>query len=280
MYEGLVAVVTGGGSGIGRALCVELAARGAKVAVVDLDHATAQAVAIEVGESARAYACDVAERRQLETVSREVVRDFGRINLVFANAGVAIGAKVLDTDPREFQWLFDVNVGGVFNTMQIFVPQLLAEVGKGSTARFVVTGSENSLGLPLTAPLTAYTATKHAVLGLADGLRRDLADTGVGVSIFCPGIVATRVWDARRARQDRYGGSSSMPAEFAARAEEAVKAHGFAPDLTARLALDGVERGEFLIVTDPRIREITNPRHQAIDAALDICETGLARLSQ
>ena len=92
------------------------------------------------------------------------------------------------------------------------------------------------------------------------------------MSIFCPGVVATRIWDARRSRQDRYGGASRMPAEFAERAEKAMVANGMTAELCAQLAIEGVERREFLIITDPRIRQITVPRQQAINAALDACE--------
>jgi NAD(P)-dependent dehydrogenase (short-subunit alcohol dehydrogenase family) len=272
VFEGLVAVVSGGGSGIGKALCEELARRGARVAVADLSRESAEAVAAAIGGSARAYGCDVADRGQVEALAGQVVKDFGSVNFVFANAGVAVGGKVADLAPSEFQWLFDVNVGGVFHMAQVFTPTLLDQAGKGRAARFVVTGSENSLGLPLTAPSSVYTATKHAVLGLADALRRDLAGSGVEVSIFCPGVVATRVWDARRARQDRYGGASAMPADFAANAERAMKAHGMAPEQTAALTLDGVERNEFLIITDARIRQIAEPRLQAVEAALDVCD--------
>ncbi|SCW69769.1 NADP-dependent 3-hydroxy acid dehydrogenase YdfG [Sphingobium faniae] len=280
MFEGLVTVVTGGGSGIGKALCEQLAQRGAKVAVADLFAQAAQATADAIGNDARAYACDVSDRAQVDSLAANVLRDFGTLNLAFANAGVAIGGKIMDTDPREFQWLFDVNVGGVFNSIQAFVPLLIAAAEKGQTSRFICTGSENSVGLPLTAPSSAYTATKHAVLGLTDALRRDLADTGVGVSIFCPGVVATRVWDARRSRQDRYGGASAMPADYAAHAEKAMAQFGMPPDRTAQLTIEGVERGDFLIITDPRIRQITTPREQAINAALDACETRLAQLEK
>lgn len=276
MFEGLVAVVTGGGSGIGKAVCEALAQRGARVAVADLAEDSAQAVARSLGGDARAYSCDVASRDAVQALAAAVRADFGGANLVFANAGVAVGGKLEDTDPLDFQWVFDVNVGGVFHTVQAFLPMLREAAGAGQAARLILTGSENSLGLPLTAPTSAYTATKHAVLAMGDALRRDLAETGVTVSVVCPGVVATRVWDARRARQDRYGGASAMPEEFAARAEKAMATHGMAPELTALQAIEAIERGDFLVITDPRIRQITAPRIAEINAALDLCEARLA----
>lgn len=280
MFEGSVAVVTGGGSGIGKALCEQLAQRGARVAIADLFIDAAQAAAAAIGKGARAFACDVGDRAQVDALASDVARDFGTVNMAFANAGIAVSGTVQDTDLREFQWLFDVNVGGVFNMMQAFVPLLLATAQKGQVARFISTGSENSVGVPLTSPSSVYTATKHAVLGLTDALRRDLAGTGVDVSIFCPSVVATRVWDARRSRQDRYGGASAMPADFAAHAEKAMAAHGMTADRTAQLTLEGIERGDFIIITDPRIRQITLSREQAVNAALDLCDRHHAEKEQ
>jgi len=203
------------------------------------------------------------------------VTDFGRINLVFANAGVCIGGKIIDTDPKEFDWMMDVNIRGVFTTIQAFVPGLIEAAEKGQSAHFIFTGSENSLGVPPGAAASCYTATKHGVLGLADTLRRDLADTKVGVSILCPGMVDTRIWDARRTRHDRYGGTAAMPPEFAAVASKVV-ALGQKPELTAELCLEGVERRDFIITTDPKIRSFSSTRHREVDASLDLLDARLA----
>lgn len=272
MFSGLNIVVTGGGSGIGEALCEALALRGARVAVADLLVETARDVAARVGNGACAYACDVSDPSQVQALAEAVAADFGAVDMVFANAGVALGGKLCDTDPREFAWLFDVNVGGVFHTVQAFVPMLRASAEKGRSARIVITGSENSVGLPLTGPSSAYTATKHALLGMADALQRDLADDNVAVSIFCPGVVATRVWDARRARPERYGGASAMPEDFAARADKAMKEVGMRAEDTVAQVIAAIERGDHLIITDPRIRKITELRAVAIEAALAACD--------
>tara|TARA_R110000850_G_scaffold80010_18_gene172129 strand:+ start:628 stop:1473 length:846 start_codon:yes stop_codon:yes gene_type:complete len=275
MFEGLRIVVTGGGSGIGRALCEAMAQRGARVAVADLLVDTASEVASSIGSGAKAYACDVSDRQQVQALADAVATDFGGIDMVFANAGVALAGKLCDTDPREFAWLFDVNVGGVFYTAQAFVPMLRTSAATGRRARFVITGSENSVGLPLTGPSSAYTATKHALLGMANALQRDLAEDKVAVSIFCPGVVATRVWDARRARPERYGGVSAMPEDYAAFAEKAMKEIGMRAEDAVVQVIAAIERGEHLIFTDPRIRKITEPRVAAIESALDVCDAAV-----
>ncbi|MBD9562286.1 SDR family oxidoreductase [Pseudomonas sp. PDM09] len=269
------AVITGAASGIGRSLAIALAESGASVAIADVDLIQATQLAEQLGPRVRAYQCDVTERSQLETLAQRVIDDFGQINYVFANAGVAIPGPILGTAPAEFDWLLDVNIKGTFSTIQVFVPLLLRSAEAGHIARFVITGSENSLGIPKTGPSSIYTLTKQASLALAETLRRDLADTGVKVSIFCPGLVDTKLYDARRTRQQRYGGESAMPQEYAARASAAM-AQGQDPALAAALCLAGIANDEFLIITDPKIREFSGKRNTEINNALDIVDTRLA----
>jgi NAD(P)-dependent dehydrogenase (short-subunit alcohol dehydrogenase family) len=263
-----VAVVTGGANGIGFALGRRLVDRGARVALADVDGARAVAAAAGFGGSARGYACDVTDPQQLAALASDVDHDFGGVDLLFANAGVVIGGTLVETDPREVEWLYDVNVRGVIGTIQAFYPAIRARAAERGAARIVLTGSENSLGLPSLAPSTVYTSTKHAVMALADALRRDTKDSGIGVSIFCPGLTATKMWDARANRQPRYGGPLAVPEEQAARAKSFVASAGQDPGLTARICLDGIEHDEFLIICDPAIRQLAERRHAEVATAL------------
>jgi NAD(P)-dependent dehydrogenase (short-subunit alcohol dehydrogenase family) len=264
-----VAVITGGGSGIGLALAQAVAARGGRVAIGDIDEAKALEAAASLGERAKGYSCDVTEPVALAGFARAVQSDFGGADLLFANAGVVIGGTLVDTDPREVEWLYDVNVRGVISTIQTFHPLLAARQAETGAAWVVLTGSENSLGLPAMAPSSIYTSTKHAVLALADALRRDFAQSGIGVSILCPGLTATRLWDSRAARQDRYGGARSITGADADRARDFIESAGQDPALTARICLDGIEAEEFLIITDPAIRQLAERRAAEVAAALD-----------
>jgi short-subunit dehydrogenase len=125
--------------------------------------------------------------------------------------------------------------------------------------------------------MTAYTATKHAVLAMADGLRRDLADTGVKVSIYCPGVVNTRIWDSRAHRLEQYGGATeSFPADVVPKIVEMVARIGQDPDETARMVFDGIANGEFMIITSPIIREFAETRAAEVAAALDTMDRRLA----
>jgi NAD(P)-dependent dehydrogenase (short-subunit alcohol dehydrogenase family) len=197
--------------------------------------------------------------------------------MLFVNAGVAVEGKLPETDPREFEWMFDVNVVGAFRTVLAFMPLLHKSAEQGRVARVVFTGSENSVGLPTIGEMTAYTATKHAVLALADGLRRDLKDTGIKVSIFCPGLVNTGLWDSRGRRQPRYGGAESLSEQEVEAMKSLFAAQGQDPALTARISLEGIERDEFLIITDPAIRSFATSRNEEVYRALDTLDDFLAR---
>jgi NAD(P)-dependent dehydrogenase (short-subunit alcohol dehydrogenase family) len=275
-YSGRVVFVTGGASGIGFALAHAMADQGATVALADISAERVAEAAARLGPGHRGYQCDVTDRAALGRLAAKVRADLGRVDIVFVNAGVAVGGKLTETEPAEIDWLFDVNVRGAYNTVLAFHPLLVEQVKATGTARFVFTGSENCFGLPPVAEMTAYTATKHAILALADGLRRDLQGTGVEVSIVCPGLTATRLWDARSTRQEQYGGARHVPAEEAAQMSEFMSAHGQDPAETARLCLQGIERGEFIIMTDPAIRKFAVTRHDQVIQALDRLDTLLA----
>ena len=269
IQQGTVAVVTGGANGIGLALGEALAARGALVALADINADKVREAGASLGGGAKGYACDVTDPDSLLALAEAVTQDFGGVDLVFANAGIAIGGTVMDIDPNEIRWLYDVNVIGAVSTARAFMPALEARAERTGTARVVFTGSENSVGLPALGPASIYTSTKHAILAIADALRRDLANSPVDIAIFCPGLTATRLWDGRATRQDRYGGPVHLDEEQGATIDAQLKAAGQDPRLTARICLDGVEQDEFLIICDPVIRELAERRHGEVARALD-----------
>jgi NAD(P)-dependent dehydrogenase (short-subunit alcohol dehydrogenase family) len=261
--EGKVLVVTGGGAGIGAALVREGARRGAAaVAVVDADGERARAVANEVGGGvpALAYACDVSSHDAVVALAEAVVRDLGTPGIVCSNAGVTgAGGPLVRMDPGDVEWVLGVNVRGVWNTCSVF-GRLLRQAGAGWLLN---TGSEHSLGVPhLGAGI--YTAAKHAVLGLSDVLRREMAGSGVGVSVLCPGAVASQIWNGGRLRPEALGGPIAPRPGL----EEAV-AKGMEPALVAQLAFDGIARGAFVIATHPHVRAHASGRWDEVSAAFD-----------
>ena len=190
-FEDTVAVVTGGGSGIGRGIALALARAGSTVVVADIDPARVVAVATElqsigVGPTrpeAMGVACDVTDRAAVEQLADVAWDRYGHVDLVANNAGVFPHfSSILDLEEDDARWVLDVNLMGVWYGCGVFGKRF---VEQGTPAHILNTGSENSVGVPHT-HAAIYTASKHAVLGLSDVLRRELPDF-VGVSVLCRG---------------------------------------------------------------------------------------------
>ena len=283
MSSQLVAVITGGASGIGKALSQLAAARGMAVAVADIEAERAEATAAEItaaGGKARGFVCDVTNPASLADLAGAVRAEWGAANLLFNNAGVCGGSTLEATSAADAQWTLSVNVMGLIHTTQAFLPLLREAAGRGELARIINTGSENSVGLPALGPTTVYTASKHAVLGLSDGLRRDLKDSGIAVSVLCPGFVQTDIYDSYRNRPNDFGGEKRVSAKRAEMVVGMMEKIAQTPDVTARICFDGIDGNEFIIIADPRIRVFAEKRHAEVAAALDRTDARLAALGE
>lgn len=257
------AVVTGGGSGIGRALCLALADAGMDVVAADLDRAGAEETAALVADRGRrgvALPCDVTSEDSVRELADAAWAELGGVDLIWNNAGVVTTRPFLDTTLDDLRWVLDVNTVGVFLGMVEFGRRFAEQ---GTPARVVVTGSEHSLGVAnlLSAP---YTASKHAVLALADVMRREVPDH-IGVSVLCPGLVTTRLWDAERNREDGHAGEGMMDSDLGSQ----LFAAGMPADELAAAAVEGIQRGDFLIVTHAHSRRFAAERCDEVLGAFD-----------
>jgi len=186
--DGKVAVVTGAGSGIGRAAAVRFAAEGAAVAVVDLNADAAKNTAAQIsaaGGRALPVAADVADRAQVSGCFAQIRTEYGRISVLYNNAGVNSSGSVLDATEDDWDRSFAVNAKGTFLCAQAAAPAMVAAGGgsiinQGSVAALV--GIAN---------FASYCAAKGAVVALTRSMSVDLAPRGVRVNVICPGTVYT-----------------------------------------------------------------------------------------
>jgi NAD(P)-dependent dehydrogenase (short-subunit alcohol dehydrogenase family) len=206
-----VAVITGAGSGIGRALALDLAGRGARLAISDINQERIDetvALCAERGAEARGYRLDVADRAAVLAHADEVVGEFGRANLVINNAGVALAAPILEMKWDDLEWVMNIDFWGVVHGTKAFLPHLI-ESGDGH-----VVNISSVFGLVGVPTQSAYNAAKFAVRGFTEALRQEMAigRYPVGVSCVHPGGVRTNI--ARDARTNSEFESSPMRERF------------------------------------------------------------------
>ena len=254
--SGKGAVVTGAGSGIGAGIAAALVEAGASIIVADIELDKAEAVAAELnrgGGKAFAFKCDVRHYSEVEALADFAWDKLGHVEILCNNAGVApIGAAVAATE-HDARWIFDVNVFGVWNGMRIFSERFLKS---GAPAWIVNTGSHHSIGAP-SKNIALYVSTKHAVLGLSEGFRTELGDK-VGMSVLCPGIINTELWNSARNRPQEFGGSNiADPAQG-----EIVRELGFPPRKVGELVVRAIEAGDFWIWTHPQDIDLIEKRYQ------------------
>ncbi len=209
---GRAAFVTGGGSGIGRAIAVELAREGAAVAVADVLMDNAGAVTEEIlaaGGRAAAIVCDVTDRTSIRRAKEEAIAALGDVSLLFAVAGVSSWQRLVEMSDDDVDWIFQVNLMGVVDCVRMFVPDMIA-AGDGH-----VLGTASVAGLlPAWLPShCAYSSAKLGVIGLMLNLRMELSEAGVGCTVYCPSSVASRMAQNQpRARPTRFGSGGDVQA--------------------------------------------------------------------
>lgn len=190
-YAGKIAIVTGGGSGIGAALSAALVDAGAHVVLADLDGAAAEKVAVGLTGhgSARAVELDVTDAAAVQSLVDAVAAEHGRLDLMFNNAGISLLGETQDLPLDQWNAIIDVNIRGVVHGVAAAYP-LMIKQGGGHIVNTASMGGLMAAGL-----LTSYVMTKHAVVGLSLALRSEAAAYGIGVTAICPAAVNTPILD-------------------------------------------------------------------------------------
>ena len=239
MFEGAVAVVTGGASGIGKALGEALAERGCEVVLADVDGELANKAAAAIcsrGLKATAASVDVTNFAAISKTIDETVKRCGRLDYLFNNAGISISGEVLAHRMEDWDRILDVNLRGVINGIQAAYPVFVSQ-GFGH-----IVNTASMRGLVPVPMSVSYGATKAAVISISKSLRAEAASSGVRVSVLCPGAIKTPMLLGGRYHQDL------QPELGAAQRENWQRLRPMDPDIFARKALRQIARNKPIIV--------------------------------
>jgi NAD(P)-dependent dehydrogenase (short-subunit alcohol dehydrogenase family) len=234
-FRNRVVVITGAGSGIGRATALAFARQGARLHVCDIDRERIEKVTEEVralGAEADAYVVDVADRGAMERFATDVFAKAGRVDILHNNAGIGIGAPVEKHTLEDWEKIIDINLWGVIYGVHYFLPRMIAQGGGGH-----IVNTASGVGLCGLPGLAAYTTTKFAVVGLSETMSIELRKYGIGVTALCPGIIATNITkDSKVEMYDREGRS------LQAQVDQFYQKWGARPEAVARDVLRAIRR--------------------------------------
>jgi NAD(P)-dependent dehydrogenase (short-subunit alcohol dehydrogenase family) len=267
-----VAFITGGASGIGLGMATVFARAGMKVVIADIrpDH-VAEAMASLDGEGqVHAIQLDVTDRAAMSAAADETERVFGKVQVLCNNAGVGLFGPMKLATYADWDWIMNVNVGGVINGIQTFLPRMLAH---GQGGQIVNTSSMSGIFPHAGAGL--YIAAKFAVVGLSEALRTELAEEGIGVSVLCPGPVSTKIAASVKTRPAQFADSGYGENDMSS--ERFDKSLFMDPIKIGERVLLGIERDDLYIFTHPEFRDGIKSRCDALLAAVPDDEPDPAR---
>ncbi len=262
--KGKVAFITGAASGMGLGMARAFAAAGMKVMISDIEAGPAQKAADALkakGLVAEWVQLDVTKLEAVQAAAKKTVDTFGKVHVLCNNAGVGVGGPSESCDMRSWHWGIDVNMWGVVHGLQAFVPLILSH---GEGGHVVSTASLAGMyGLPNLGP---YNASKFAVVGIMETMMAEHRKTGLGISVLCPGAVATNIASSTRNRQEQYGGKG-LTGGMDISAE--LLAKGLDPDIVGKQVLEAIIDNQPFIFTDPATRSFVEKRFRRIMSGYD-----------
>jgi NAD(P)-dependent dehydrogenase (short-subunit alcohol dehydrogenase family) len=261
--QGKVAVITGGASGIGRAVAQRAAAEGMKVVLADIEEGPLEEAENELtahGAEALGVVTDVSDAASVHALRDRALDRFGAVHLVHNNAGIGLGGPIWEISEEDWRWILGVNVWGVIHGIATFVP-LFVEQGEGH-----VVNTASVAGLTTAPFLGPYNATKQAVVAISETLFKDLQAVGapIGVSVLCPGFVQTRIAESDRNRpawapDHEVGGAAELRS-----AVQSLVDGGIPAAAVADRVIDAVRTDTFYILTHPELEDAIRTRFDDI----------------
>ncbi len=266
-FAGKVAVVTGGASGIGLAMATRFAAEGMRLVLADVEADALEAAAAglrENGAEALAVQTDCGDAASMDNLGERALAQYGAVHIVCNNAGVGARGRMWELGVNDWEFVLRVNLWGVIHGVRVFAPRLIEQ----DEGHIVNTGS--MAGLVSVAGAAPYNVSKHGVVTLSETLYGELrdADSKVGVSVLCPGIIRTNLRDSERNRPAHL--RDIDPESVRARAEntpgfrDATRLRALSPEWAAECVLEGVRANRFYILTHEDHEGQIARRHDAI----------------
>jgi NAD(P)-dependent dehydrogenase (short-subunit alcohol dehydrogenase family) len=254
-------VVTGGASGIGRALCLAFARAGAHVVVADLDEAgmtdTASAVA-KAGRRALTVRTDVSRLADVRALADRAWAELGGVHVLCNNAGIALWGGLDAATHADWEWAIGVNLWGVIHGVETFVPRMIAQKTEGH-----IVNTASMAGLIASEGLGVYNTTKYAVVGLSETLQKDLRRHEIGVSVLCPMGVNTRI---RQSARNRPAALRNAAAETGGEVE--LIGRYLSPEHVAERVLRAVLENRLYVITHPEGLEPLRRRFARMEKAI------------
>lgn len=268
-FAGKVAVVTGGGSGIGRALAHAFADRGMKIALADVERSALDTVAEELrsgGTEVLACVVDVADRRRLGEFADNVYDTLGGAHVLCNNAGVGTGGPMSEITLEAWDWVLDVNLKAVVSGIHFFLPRMIA-----SNEPCHIVNTASIAGMMCGPFMGPYNASKYAVVAISETLALELAETQVDVSVLCPAWVDTKIAESERNAPPGIATSGATGTDPQLRNEitELLRT-GMKPEAIAARVVETIETGGLYILTHADFMPILEERFRAIMAAAPV----------
>ncbi len=237
-FKNKVVVITGAGSGIGRATALAFAREGSILVIADKDEQRLKTVQGEIeslGTKAFVKQTDVSDKSQVQMLAQFVIKELGKVDVLHNNAGVSVGGRIEDTSLEDWEWLLGINLWGVIYGVHYFLPSMIKQ-GYGH-----IVNTSSVLGLAATPATGTYSTAKFAVTGLGEALRPEVRKYGIGVTTVCPGLINTRiVADGRMKTGDNSRSRKENVVAY-------FKNHGKPPELVARAILNAVKKDRAVV---------------------------------
>jgi len=266
-FEDRVAVVTGGASGLGRAMALRFAREGMKIVLADVQPDTLKKTEAEferAGIQVLAVRTDVSKGKDVEALAEKAFKTFGGVHILCNNAGVAPGGTVWEQTEKDWEWTLGVNVWGVIHGIRAFVPRMLQQ-----NVECHIVNTASVAGLLSLPGMSVYCVSKHSVVTLTECLHHDLVEFGakIGTSVLCPAYVPTGISDSERNRPESLREDKKKSAEDLKREERlrhAVQSGRISADQVAEMVFESIKAGKFYILPHQKIKPAIETRMQDI----------------